>query len=53
MQLKNLEDIREFQENSRQEFQENLERYHKWEEQAQEDFNALIYGEDTPNKEEA
>jgi len=46
MQLKTIEDIQEFQEESQREFQENLESYLEREEQARKDFNAFIYKEE-------
>lgn len=50
--MKSLEDIRRFQEESKKEFQERLERYREREAQAQEDFVNFIYGEEEPEEEE-
>ena len=52
MQPKNLEDIQQFVEESEQEFQERLERYLEREAQAQEDFNAFIYGDNNQDEED-
>lgn len=42
----NLEELQEFQEEMRDEFQERIQRYYEREEQAQKEFNTLIRPEE-------
>ena len=46
MNGKTLEDIQRFQKEAKEEFDKRLETYIEREEQAQKDFNELIYGPD-------
>lgn len=41
-----LAEVRDYQEQCQKEFQERLERYYQREEEAQREFNQLIYGSD-------